>query len=132
MENCETENIIKFMDDIFNMQDVVIERPKMSSDDFVKNTKLILNKIFQMYSECWYNRVITDEETNLAPCDNCTGCNNFKNIDGTEINCAIDYENGYCTERAFDSELFVENIEEIFYDNKSSLFFDLIECEIEN
>ena len=118
------------MDDLFNLEtdDFEISAPKMTAEDFITQTKKVLNEINRKYSQSWYNRRIEDSEVEIAPCDNCKGTGRFK-ISEKEIECAMDSEQAQCYERCFDGDTFLDfMIQEIIFGNHP--FFDLIDCEI--
>jgi hypothetical protein len=119
------------MEDIFDLEhlDFIDSSPKMTSEEFVSKTKKLLSKIMSDYSNAWSWRRITEEEFKITPCDACKGESEFE-FCGKKVNCVADREMGECAERVFDSEDFVQSLEDAMFHDKDSPFIDLMECEI--
>ena len=101
---------------------------KMTPDEFVKKTKVILQQFDKEYATSWYNRKLYDAEYDLAPCEKCKGCGSFKNGD-KEIECVQDREQGECHQRLFDHELFTSSIEQIMFGETD--FYTLLQSRVE-
>lgn len=118
---------MSMFDDIFKNTEPYTP-PEMTSEEFIKKAKQLLSSLSSEYNSAWFSRRVTDEERDIAPCDGCKGNGCFKKGD-TEINCVVDNEEGECFVRLFDSEQFLDAVEnDIIYGHTP--FFDLIECTI--
>lgn len=100
---------------------------KMDAKEFETKTKKVLSDILKAFKESWYDREITDEEAEIAPCEGCkgSGCFEFK---GNIIECSMDIEAGGCFERAFCSENYYEQMTDVMFDQ--GIFLELIEAEV--
>lgn len=90
------------LDDLFKIEP---EEPyKMNQKEFFEKTKVILNKIYNSYSQGWQSRVLRDgEHPEESVCDKCTGCGIFMD-NGEEKECFQDREQGDCFHRFCDYE----------------------------
>lgn len=104
------------MDDLFDFKDEPSVPIVMTKDDFVSKTKKLLTHIDTLYGKGWQTRALTDSEYPVqSVCDLCKGCGTFRG-DGEDADCVVDYEDGQCVTRYFDSEEFVFGIEECLDD----------------
>jgi hypothetical protein len=107
------------------------EHPKMMMImEFVKNTKLVLEKISDEYSKAHIHRTLTDLDLDFVACndgDNCTG--SFE-INGNTVTCFQDNDTGDCKVTEFDHASFLTELETIMFFDDNYKFFDLITCEI--
>ena len=117
-------------DELFKIDESFDENIKMTKDEFIAKAKEIFLKMDKEYSLCWMSRVVTDEEYQENDCENCEGQCTLK-IDGKEVDC-FSNEDGDCSFRYFDSELFSEEIENIMFHDTKSNFYDLLYCDIDN
>jgi hypothetical protein len=90
------------MEDLFKIE--LQEPRRMNQKEFIEKTKSVLEKIYNVYSQGWQNRHLTDDEfPEESVCDKCTGCGLF--IDnGEEKECFQHWENGDCYHRFCDYE----------------------------
>lgn len=115
------------MDSLFNQLEIS-EEQKMSSEEFITKTKILLMKIDKEYAASWYSRKLNEQEYQIAPCDQCKGNGCFKK-DDIQIDCIQDREQGECYERLFDADLFSTSIEQIMFNETD--FYELITTSID-
>jgi hypothetical protein len=93
------------LEDFFNFKAEPKEPRRMSKEDFVKQTKLLLDKLHKSYFGAWANRSLEiNEYPNGSICDKCKGCGEFIDKDETK-ECFRDDEQGQCFHRYCDYEL---------------------------
>lgn len=121
------------MDDIFDLgSDVELDSqpPKMTKDEFIKKTRLMLKLILDEYGRNWKNKYNEDDEENEE--NTCSRCNGFLYIEQGGfggVDCPCCNGTGLNSERVFDAEPFLEFIEQdVMFGNQP--FLDLIYCEI--
>jgi len=134
-EKLESEQSIKKqfkeIESIFNSDDDTIENKKLTTDEFVIETRKILSKIDNEFQKANKWVLVTDEEYEKQDCDNCKGnCVIIRN--GKELNCTPDKNEGECFVLDFQNEQFVNEIENIMFHNTAYLFYDLLSCELES
>lgn len=119
------------MEDIFNTDFTMEENsqpPKMTKDEFIQKTRLMLQAIMDGYSSNWKGKFDEDDESEE---NTCTRCGGFTQIEqgGNTVDCTSCGGTGMNYERVFDTENFVEFIEHgvIFGEQP---FLDLLHCEI--
>lgn len=104
------------MEDLFFINDIEKFEPEvvMSKDDFVKNTKELLESIYTDFSSAWQSRALRNgEHPEEHICDKCKGCGIFL-LDGEERECVQDKEYGDCFYRFCNYEQFGIDIEQRF------------------
>lgn len=117
-------------DNIFDLpfEERVIE--KIPALQYAKESKEVFKELMSAYSSSHYRKKVTDEEADIAPCENCKGCGSFE-FAGKKIDCHMDREGGSCFQTAFDHENFYgEVVESIMFGEKSD-YFRLLESEID-
>ena len=115
------------MIDIFNLELPKEEAPKISKDEFIRLSRQTFQHIDKEYSKCWNNKVVTDDESEIAPCENCKG-EGFFTKDGIVTDCFQDKEQGQCYKRTFDHERFIEFMEqEYIFSGFDGLVFTEVE-----
>lgn len=100
------------VEDFFNLKVEPQEPLKMSKEEFVKQTKLLLDKLQRSYFSAWTNRSLEiNEYPDEIICDKCKGCGEFVDKDETK-ECFRDDEQGQCFHRYCDYELVGIELEE--------------------
>jgi len=120
---------MEFMDDLFDFTDEPLVPIVMSKDAFVTKTRKLLSHIDTLYGQGWQTRALIESEyPDQSVCDLCKGCGTFTldGVDGVAADCVVDYEDGQCVTRYFDSEEFVLSIEECLDDLYELLLVDTI------
>jgi len=122
------------MEDIFDLKvELELENSqplKMTKDEFIKKTRLLLQLILDEYGRNWKDRFTEDDEETEE--NTCTRCNGFLYIEqGGEgdVNCTSCNGTGVSSERVFDKETFLEFIEhDVIFGEEP--FLNLLHCEI--
>lgn len=84
-----------------------------SKEQYLKTSKTIFETISNSYSSSFKKEHLTDEQfPDESVCDKCKGCGTFIN-GGIETDCYNNPEYGYCSYTYFDSELFIENFNNV-------------------
>lgn len=119
------------LDELFNTTDSEHELPlKMTTEQFISETRKTLKEIESSYEHCWINRYPTDEELDeLDEIDLKNGTDTVE-INGKEINCFANNEDGELMIREFDSELFSELVENIMFHDEKYSFYELLGWEV--
>lgn len=121
------------LDDLFNMTDNEHELPlKMTINQFISETRKTLKEIENSYGHCWQNRYPATEKEHDKLDEIIKEGVDTVEIDGKEISCVVNSEDGELMLREFDSELFYELVENIMFHDEKYLFYELLECEIIN
>jgi hypothetical protein len=115
------------MDDLFDFTDEPMIPIVMPKDEFVVKTRKLLSHIDTLYGRGWQTRALTESEYPVqSVCDLCTGCGTFT-LDGVLADCVVDYEDGQCVTRYFESEEFGLGIEECLDDLYELLMVDKVD-----
>jgi hypothetical protein len=82
---------------------------EFTKDEFINKARSVLNSILDLYTQSWYSRILSEDESEIAPCEGCKGdgCFLFKD---EEVNCIQDKEEGECYERLFDEDGFISGM----------------------
>jgi hypothetical protein len=121
-----TSSVFSF-NDLFDFKEEIQEPINMVKDEFVAKTKKLLAYIESSYGKGWKSRSLKDEEfPEESICDKCTGCGTFK-LNNEDAECMMDYEDGQCVTRYFDSEEFGLEVETCLDDIYELLYVDNVE-----
>jgi hypothetical protein len=100
------------MEDIFSLNTTEeLPLPTISKDDYIMQSREVFKHIDKEYSKCWNSQVVTDDESEIAPCENCKG-EGFFTVNGIMTDCFQDREQGQCYKRTFNQERFIEFMEQ--------------------
>lgn len=93
-----------------------------SKEVYLKTAKSLFETISYIHSSSFKKEHLREEQfPDESVCDECKGCGIFIN-DGVETDCYNNPEYGYCSYTHFDSELFIEN-----FNNVIPLIYDLLQ-----
>jgi hypothetical protein len=115
---CTKPNVVRLggaLEDIFGI-DVKEDddSPKIRQSDFNEHVKKLLKNISNSYNDSWHDRRLDDIEfPNQSVCNKCTGCGEFKSINGQILECRQynSEDDSYCYHRFQDSKEFGEEVE---------------------
>ena len=113
------------MEDIFKLDDFdsSININRMDKDEYLKKTQLLMGHISYRYGASFKKKYLTDKDyPSQDKCDNCTGCGIFKNNEtGEDMECHVNYDSGDCSYMSFDSEAFINDMEDVMSDLRELL-----------
>lgn len=120
------------MEDIFNIDLIIDENQfplKITKNDFIEETRLILQTIFDGYKNNLEFKFNEDDESEENNCFTCNGYGYICENGVSDIDCPSCKGTGASNERILNKEKFIEFIENdiIFGDN---IFLELLDCEI--
>ena len=117
------------IEDLFNIPESQEQPIKMTVDDFVSKTRDILKKIESEYGKAYQWRRLAEEDYETQDCDNCTGeCELRRN--GILSRCVPDIFDGECFVSEIQYETFLEEIENIMFNNTECYFYELLICDV--
>jgi len=106
----------------------ILEKVEMTSDEFIKKTKEMLQNILADYTSRWKRKYDEDDESEENCCSRCGGCLYIEQ-GGDIVDCYVCNGTGINTDTIFDAEGFCEFIEhEVIFGNEP--FLELIEAQI--
>lgn len=101
------------MFDLFKVSEP-IELPKIKQSEFNSLATKVLESIATSYNLSWHLILLKDEEfPDERVCDKCTGCGEFKAVNGDILECRQHYseDDAYCYHRYQDAEEFGIEVE---------------------